>query len=250
MGRSRGQPDELMTMHPVAASGLGSIVPLVNDSPTEDDPLVRLGRLALVGELSPGIAHEINNPLFAVLGLIEFLLIDVEAGSKAHQRLELVQATGLEIKDIVRSLVDFARARGDVDNAALDDAAARAAELARRTSLAKAVELTVEFPDAPLVTTARRSDLEQALLALLVRSMTAAGEPGRVAVELARDGADAVATVHHTGAPLELDVSGATLEPQQLVLAAAGRIARAYGGDLTATATSDGQTFTFRVPLA
>ncbi len=237
-------------MRPVAARALHSSVPVVNSSAAGDDPLVQLARLALVGELSPGIAHEINNPLFAVLGLVEFLLTDVEPGSKAHQRLELVQTTGFEIKDIVRSLVDFARARGDVEDAALEDAAARAAELAQRTSLAKAVELVVEYPQAPIRTRARRSDLEQALLGVLVRSLQAAGEPGRVTLELASSDKWAVATVRHTGAAIDGGLDDDSLDPRQLVLAAAARIARSYGGDLTASAVGDGQVFTLRVPLA
>ena len=71
--------------------------------------LVQSGKLAAIGELAAGVAHEINNPLFAILGLTEFLLKEAEPESKAQQRLELIQQTGLEIKEIVRALLDFAR---------------------------------------------------------------------------------------------------------------------------------------------
>ena len=74
-----------------------------------DQQLVQSGKLAAIGELAAGVAHEINNPLFAILGLTEFLLKEAEPGSKAHQRLVLIQQTGLEIKEIVRALLDFAR---------------------------------------------------------------------------------------------------------------------------------------------
>ena len=73
-----------------------------------DQQLVQSGKLAAIGELAAGVAHEINNPLFAILGLTEFLLKEAEPGSKAHQRLVLIQQTGLEIKEIVRALLDFA----------------------------------------------------------------------------------------------------------------------------------------------
>ena len=46
--------------------------------------LVQSGKLAAIGELAAGVAHEINNPLFAILGLTEFLLKEAEPGSKAH----------------------------------------------------------------------------------------------------------------------------------------------------------------------
>ena len=62
--------------------------------------LVQSGRLAAIGELAAGVAHEINNPLFAILGLTEFLLKETEPGTLAHKRLELIQQSGVEIKEM------------------------------------------------------------------------------------------------------------------------------------------------------
>jgi signal transduction histidine kinase len=53
-------------------------------------------------------AHDINNAAFAILGLTEFLLADAEAGTKTHERLLLIQQSGLEIKEIVKELRDGA----------------------------------------------------------------------------------------------------------------------------------------------
>lgn len=244
-------PDDVTAMQSHAAPALDSTLTAVNPV-AETDDVVRLARLALVGELSPGVAHEINNPLFAVLGLVEFLLMDAEPGTKARERLELVQTTGLEIKEIVRALVDFSRARGDVESATLDEAAARAADLARRTSLAKSVELTVRFEDETVTTRARRSDLEQALLGLIVRTMQAAGEPGSVTVDVSRTEGWAVARIRHGGGPIPVTGLDADeeLDAHQLPLAAAARIARAYGGDVTAALDGGTQVFTLYVPLA
>jgi two-component system NtrC family sensor kinase len=66
-------------------------------------------RLAALGELAAGAAHDINNATFAILGLTDFLLADAERGTKAHERLSLIQQSGLEIKDIIRTLQNFAR---------------------------------------------------------------------------------------------------------------------------------------------
>ncbi|HET7138379.1 MAG TPA: histidine kinase dimerization/phospho-acceptor domain-containing protein [Gaiellaceae bacterium] len=49
------------------------------------------------------LAHEINNPLFAILGLTELLLAEVEKGSRMQERLELIHDSALEIKEIVRT---------------------------------------------------------------------------------------------------------------------------------------------------
>jgi len=71
------------------------------------------GKAAALGELAAVVAHEINNPLFAILGVVEFLLAEAEPGTKRRARLELIQQSGVEIKEIVKALLDFARERTD-----------------------------------------------------------------------------------------------------------------------------------------
>jgi len=71
------------------------------------------GKAAALGELAAVVAHEINNPLFAILGVVEFLLAEAEPGTKTRARLELIQQSGVEIKEIVKALLDFARERTD-----------------------------------------------------------------------------------------------------------------------------------------
>jgi signal transduction histidine kinase len=52
------------------------------------------------------LAHEINNPLFAILGLTELLLAEADEGSRLRRRLELIHDSALEIKEIVRSVAE------------------------------------------------------------------------------------------------------------------------------------------------
>jgi len=57
-----------------------------------------------------GLVHRLNNPLFAILGHVEFALRDAEPGSATEERMRIIQRTGLEIKDILRGLLEGARA--------------------------------------------------------------------------------------------------------------------------------------------
>ena len=56
-----------------------------------------------------GLVHRLNNPLFAILGHVEFALRDAEPGSATEERMRIIQRTGLEIKDILRGLLESAR---------------------------------------------------------------------------------------------------------------------------------------------
>ena len=61
-----------------------------------------------VGDVA-GLVHALNNPLFAILGHVEFALRDVEPGSATEERMRIIQRTGLEIKDILRGLLESSR---------------------------------------------------------------------------------------------------------------------------------------------
>jgi two-component system NtrC family sensor kinase len=66
--------------------------------------LLRSQRLAAVGDLSAGFAHEMNNPLAAVVGLTELLLWDAPPASRAREMLEDVHAQAVRISDIVKDV--------------------------------------------------------------------------------------------------------------------------------------------------
>ena len=147
--------------------------------------LVQSGKLAAIGELAAGVAHEINNPLFAILGLTEFLLKEAEPESKAHQRLELIQQTGLEIKEIVRALLDFARENAEERHeVALDDVVRSTVDLVRRTNAHKGVELVDTYEDAGALVYASPNQLKQIFLNLIANARQAMPNGGTVTVDV------------------------------------------------------------------
>ncbi|HXR33075.1 MAG TPA: histidine kinase dimerization/phospho-acceptor domain-containing protein [Verrucomicrobiae bacterium] len=70
--------------------------------------LVQKERLAGVGQLVTGVAHELNNPLTAVIGYSD-LLLEQEADGMSRQKLERLGSEARRIKRIVDNLVSFAR---------------------------------------------------------------------------------------------------------------------------------------------
>ena len=136
-------------------------------SSTHADALVEAGRLSALGELLRGFAHEINNPLFGMLGLVELLLTEIEPGTKAHERLTLVQQSGHEIKRITHTLLDFARAEPQaVGVVALQEVAEGAVELLRCTSAGKTIEFRERYPNEPLRVAGQPARLSQIFLSV------------------------------------------------------------------------------------
>ncbi len=224
--------------------------------------LVQSGKLAAIGELAAGVAHEINNPLFAILGLTEFLLKEAEPGSKALQRLELIQQTGLEIKEIVRALLDFARENAEERQVVpLEDVVQATVDLVRRTNAHKGVELVDSYDASAVPVTASPNQLKQIFLNLIANARQAMPNGGTVTVDVRQEGDWVLATVGDDGPGIEPAVLERIFEPffttkrltggTGLGLSVSLGIAEAHGGSLTASSDPGrGATFTLRLPIS
>jgi signal transduction histidine kinase/DNA-binding response OmpR family regulator len=73
------------------------------------DQLVRAARLAAVGQLAAGIAHEINNPLGIILGFAQSIAEQVDKDHPLYEPLKIIERETLRGKDIVQHLLDFSR---------------------------------------------------------------------------------------------------------------------------------------------
>jgi two-component system C4-dicarboxylate transport sensor histidine kinase DctB len=224
------------------------------------DSLSRLGKPLAIGHFAPGVIHELNNPLFAVLGLLEFLVTDTEPGTKAHHRLTLIQQSALEIREIVRVVLDFARERGDDDaEHDLAEIAGAAVALFRRTSVARDLETQVVASDGTVAVLGSRNRLVQVFLALLTNAELAMPEGGSIAVEVLPEGARVVATVTDGGCGVDPSIRPRIFEPFFTTRASTGAsgvgltIARAicsqHGGELELARTGPaGSSFVVRLP--
>ncbi|MBU8932856.1 MAG: PAS domain-containing protein [candidate division Zixibacteria bacterium] len=71
--------------------------------------LAQSAKLAAVGQLAAGVAHEINNPLTGVLAFAEDLVDELDKSSPHQESLKVIVRETLRCRDIVRNLLDFAR---------------------------------------------------------------------------------------------------------------------------------------------
>ena len=79
--------------------------------------LVQSGKMAAVGQLAAGVAHEVNNPLQIILSRVQLLMIRHEEHDRLAKDLKLIESNVKRISRIIRSLLDFARHNsGDEDH--------------------------------------------------------------------------------------------------------------------------------------
>jgi signal transduction histidine kinase len=82
----------------------------IDDMREVETRLVEASKQQAVADLARSVAHEVNNPLTAVLGNAELLLSELPPGAEATEELETIRVEALRARDIVQALHDLAHA--------------------------------------------------------------------------------------------------------------------------------------------
>ncbi len=146
------------------------------------EQLIRSEKLASVGKLAAGLAHEINNPLGTIVNYVQTLLLD-ERDPEAREYLLSVEAETKRISQIVRDLLNFARQSpphfGPVDVHAVLDESLRLVEYQHSPGM---VEVIRGYCDSPVTVLGDGNQLKQAFVNLLINAFQAMPEGGVLTV--------------------------------------------------------------------
>src|SRR5205085_8377987 len=165
-----------------------SVVVLVEDVTEQqalETQLVQSEKLAAVGQLVSGVAHELNNPLTSIAGLSEFLLEQKELGKKDRGHLQVIQEQAERASRIVRNLLTFARKGGGervpVD---LNDVIRRTLQLTAYDLKLKDITVDRELSGALPDVFGDRHGLQQVVLNLITNAAHALAENSREKVRV------------------------------------------------------------------
>jgi signal transduction histidine kinase/iron only hydrogenase large subunit-like protein len=226
------------------------------------EELVQSKKLASMGQLAAGIAHEINNPLGVVLMYAHLLLEEAEDSKELHDDLRMIADEADRCKKIVSGLLDFSRqnrvVRTTVDLHDLAGWTLRALPPPPR------VEVKIEHRLRDPVAEVDRDQILQVLTNLVTNAYTAMPEGGTLIVETEGDNDEVTLRVQDTGVGIPPENLDRIFDPffttkqigngTGLGLAVTYGIVKMHRGSIQCTSNTDpaqgatGTAFTVRLP--
>jgi PAS domain S-box-containing protein len=225
------------------------------------DQLVHSERLAAMGELVAGVAHEINNPLQTIVGAVE-LMLDRGPDPEARLDLEMVRREGTRAGQIVRNLLSFVR-RGAPNRVAADlnDLIRATVELREYHLLQHNITLVTDLQKGDVPVFVNREEIQQIALNLILNAEQAiltAGHGSRITVRSYSSTGHQVLEVEDDGPGIGPELRGRIFEPffttkevgqgTGLGLSISHGIASAHGGSLDLCAGKSGACFRLTLP--
>ncbi len=165
-------------------------------------------RLATVGRLASGIAHELGTPLNVISGYAKMIATGQERGDGAADSARIIGQQSQRVTEIIRQLLDFAR-RGEAKLEVSDvrPIVERARDLVAIEADKRRVRVTYAAPPEPLFAHVDGARLQQVVVNLAINAIHASSEGDEIALELARAG---------TGIRLDVIDHGSGIAPGQL----------------------------------
>jgi PAS domain S-box-containing protein len=236
----------------------------ITDAALLQAKLAHSEKMATIGRLVSGVAHEVNNPLAAILGFTDLLLENPEVPVSARDDLQIILQETQRTKDIVQDLLSFARQRPvqrelvQVNNVLRQTIKLRSYDFASH-----GVEVLEDFEEALAPALGDSQQLQQVFLNILNNAYDAvqeAGQRGRIKIHTRRriDMIEVAISDNGTGIADTQRIFDPFYTTKQvgkgtgLGLSICYGIVRAHGGEIQCWSTEEepGSTFVVRIPVA
>ena len=227
------------------------------------EQMAQADKLASIGELSSGIAHEINNPLGIILGYTQLMLRNEPKGSDREADLKTIEKQVRYCKSIVEDLLNFARTSApkkelcDV-HAVIDDVI----HFIRQHAKLDGIDIRANYDRRIGQLLIDQKKISQVLINLLMNAIYAVGRQGEITITTEVNGSNqkACIRVHDTGQGIQAKDLARIFDPffttkptgqgTGLGLSVSYGIIKNHGGSIRVESTpGQGATFTIELPI-
>jgi two-component system sensor histidine kinase HydH len=218
----------------------------------------RTERLAALGRLVAGMAHEIRNPLNSISGYSQHLKGKFASDTSEGRALDVIVKEVDRLNRVITELLDFSRPRGpELEPLDLSDVVRSTLALIARETASQGVTVVEELPNTQVLVMAHADTLKQLLLNLSLNALQAMPEGGVLNVQADVYGKRPFLKVSDTGPGIPPEKQESIFEPfyttresgTGLGLAIVHRIVLDHGAEIRVeSSTGSGATFIVRFP--
>jgi len=254
----RGFP---VTLRGSARPQVGLVIWDITEQQQLLDQLIQAEKLASLGTLVFGMAHEINNPVQGIMGMAEIILTEEEPAKIKEYAQDIVNFSS-HVGSVVRNFAAYARpaTREGETEIDLNDRLAEAIRLVKRCPQFGHTEVESAFHPSALMH-ARRAEIDQIFVNLISNAVEAMGGKGRLTLTTLVERDKVTARIADTGPGIPKPLLGKIFDPffttkapgkgTGLGLSIVYKIVTKYGGTIRVeSAEGVGTTFTVTFPLS
>lgn len=232
----------------------------ITDEKQRQVMLCQSEKLAAIGQMSAGLAHEINNPLGNILGYARLLLKDDALTSGQREKIEIIAEQAKKGSSVVQGLLDYSRQSGAVREAVavnrIIEDIIRLLQPQAEKSGTEIIPALGELPDIH----ADPKQIEQVIFNLAMNAMHAIGRDGTIRIETTNTAAGKVEIrVNDTGPGIPEEIQSRIFDPffttkpvgkgTGLGLSVCLGIIKDHGGSIDVESSiGEGATFIVRLP--
>ena len=244
-------------------TGFEGIIKDITRRKDMEQRLLQTDKLASLGQLSAGVAHEINNPLGLILGYTQLLLKGKSKGQQQVEDLKTIEKHSRNCKRIVEALLNFAR-RTETKRAAVDinQTIREVLTLMRHQLELEGLRIETSLDESLPPVQGDSEKLKQVLMNLILNARQAITGPGEITVSSSYLAPEqkAMIRIHDTGSGIAPEFINKVFDPffttkptghgTGLGLSLSYGIVKEHGGDLLVTSyPGRGSTFSMVLPL-
>jgi two-component system, NtrC family, sensor kinase len=227
------------------------------------EQMVQADKLASIGELSSGIAHEINNPLGVILGYTQLMLRSEQKESERAADLKTIEKQVRHCKSIVEDLLNFARTSAPKKELTdIHGVIEEVLQFIRQHSKLEDVHIETHYDRGikPLLVDEKK--IKQVLINMLMNAKHALGRHGTISIrtEMSPEGRRALLQIRDDGPGIEAKNLTRIFDPffttkptgqgTGLGLSVSYGIIKNHGGDIwVESSPGEGAAFTIALPI-